>query len=108
MGPLTPSSSLSPLPTTLHSLNPLNAAWRRILAARKTVADHNTVGDGTILGGLLLVKAGDGGVAYVHAGKGVVSVYLLWGAAWGLRVALCDCFNSAQRCVLRPTPPTPS
>jgi len=37
------------------------------MAARKNVADHNTVGEGTILGGLLLVKAGEGGVAYVHA-----------------------------------------
>jgi hypothetical protein len=55
-------------------LNPLSAdaraAWSRIFAARKTVADSNTVGDGTILGGLILVKGGaggGGGVVYAHA-----------------------------------------
>lgn len=49
-------------------LNPFSPAWRRIMAARSNVADHNTIGEGTILGGLLLVKAGDGGIAYMHAG----------------------------------------
>jgi hypothetical protein len=49
-------------------LNPWNAAWSRIKAAGQRVQESNLVGDGTILGGLLLVKAGEGGVAYVHAG----------------------------------------
>ncbi|GBF95114.1 hypothetical protein Rsub_07698 [Raphidocelis subcapitata] len=55
--------------SALTLLNPLNSAWGRIMAARKNVADHNTTGDGTVLGGLLLVRAGEGGVAYAHAEK---------------------------------------
>lgn len=31
--------------------------------------DSNVVGEASILGGLLVVKAGDGGIAYMHAEK---------------------------------------
>eukprot|EP00879_Flechtneria_rotunda_P020267 GHRR01021315.1.p2 GENE.GHRR01021315.1~~GHRR01021315.1.p2 ORF type:complete len:110 (+),score=48.70 GHRR01021315.1:352-681(+) len=46
-------------------LNP--AVWMRIRAAGRNVKDSNLNGDYTILGGLMVVKAGDGGIAWVHA-----------------------------------------
>jgi hypothetical protein len=50
------------------------------MAARKNVPDHNTVGEGTILGGLLLVKKGDGGIGYIHAGAraGLCLCFVFW------------------------------
>jgi hypothetical protein len=78
----------SPLPPCpLQRLNPFSSAWPRILAARKTVADHNTIGDGTVLGGLLFVRAGDGGIGYVHAGAGLGCGSGLMGLGQGARPA---------------------
>ncbi|KAI8465304.1 MAG: R53.5-related protein [Monoraphidium minutum] len=53
--------------SALSLLNPFNAAWGRIRAANGRVAESNVAGDGTVLGGLLLLKAGEGGAAYMHA-----------------------------------------
>ncbi|WIA33384.1 hypothetical protein OEZ86_006520 [Tetradesmus obliquus] len=55
--------------SSLALLNPLNPAWGRILAARKNVKDSNVNGEASILGGLLVVKAGEGGIAWMHAEK---------------------------------------
>ncbi|KAF6261261.1 R53.5-related protein [Scenedesmus sp. NREL 46B-D3] len=55
--------------SSLALLNPLNPAWGRIVAARKNVKDSNVVGEASILGGLLVVKAGEGGIAWMHAEK---------------------------------------
>ncbi|KAG1663013.1 hypothetical protein FOA52_016028 [Chlamydomonas sp. UWO 241] len=46
-------------------LNPFSAVWRRIMGANKKVKDHNMVGVGNILGGLLVVGK-DGTVVYTH------------------------------------------
>jgi hypothetical protein len=40
-----------------------------LCACRKNVKDSNVVGEASILGGLLVVKAGDGGIAWMHAEK---------------------------------------
>lgn len=38
-------------------------------ACRKNVKDSNVNGEASILGGLLVVKAGEGGIAWMHAEK---------------------------------------
>jgi hypothetical protein len=38
-------------------------------ACRKNVKDSNVVGEASILGGLLVVKAEDAGIAWMHAEK---------------------------------------
>lgn len=53
--------------SALSLLNPFNPAWGRIMAASKAVKDSNLNGEASILGGLLVVKAGDGGIAWMHA-----------------------------------------
>ena len=42
------------------------AFWRRTLGATSRVKEHNMTGEGTILGGQMVVRAGAGGVAYAH------------------------------------------
>ncbi len=44
--------------SALGLLNPLGAAWSRIRAASKVVKSHNLVGEGMIMGGLLVVAPG--------------------------------------------------
>ncbi|KAF8058031.1 prxl2a [Scenedesmus sp. PABB004] len=51
--------------SALAMLNPFHPAWRRILDARKRVAESNVVGEASVLGGLLVVKRG-GAVAWMH------------------------------------------
>lgn len=53
--------------SALSLLNPFNPAWSRIRAANKNVKDHNVLGEGTILGGVLVVRQGEGGVGYMHS-----------------------------------------
>lgn len=55
--------------SVLSMLNPLNAAWGRIRAANKRVKESNTTGEGTILGGLLVVGKGDSGIKAMHVEK---------------------------------------
>eukprot|EP00197_Chlamydomonas_leiostraca_P012344 CAMPEP_0202872210 /NCGR_PEP_ID=MMETSP1391-20130828/20699_1 /ASSEMBLY_ACC=CAM_ASM_000867 /TAXON_ID=1034604 /ORGANISM="Chlamydomonas leiostraca, Strain SAG 11-49" /LENGTH=214 /DNA_ID=CAMNT_0049553201 /DNA_START=86 /DNA_END=730 /DNA_ORIENTATION=- len=50
----------------LGMLNPFSAVWARINAARREVPEHNVVGDGLTMGGLLVVGRGDAGVAFMH------------------------------------------
>ncbi len=49
----------------LGMLNPFSAEWKRISEAKKRVSDHNMVGDGSVLGGMLIVKQGAGGVVHM-------------------------------------------
>lgn len=52
-----------------HMLNPFSQAWKNTRRAQKTVTDSNLKGEGTIAGGLVVVKAGSGGVVYSHLEK---------------------------------------
>ncbi len=49
----------------LSMLNPFSAAWRRIREAQGRVAESNLVGDGSVLGGMLVVRAGEGGLVHM-------------------------------------------
>ena len=46
-------------------LNPFSAAWKRIAEAKKRVSESNMAGDGSVLGGMLVLKAGGGGVVHM-------------------------------------------
>lgn len=50
-------------------VNPFSAAWKNVRRAKKTVTDHNMKGEGLIPGGLMVIKAGSGGVVYSHQEK---------------------------------------
>eukprot|EP00199_Chlamydomonas_sp_CCMP681_P006361 CAMPEP_0119107952 /NCGR_PEP_ID=MMETSP1180-20130426/12600_1 /TAXON_ID=3052 ORGANISM="Chlamydomonas cf sp, Strain CCMP681" /NCGR_SAMPLE_ID=MMETSP1180 /ASSEMBLY_ACC=CAM_ASM_000741 /LENGTH=200 /DNA_ID=CAMNT_0007093505 /DNA_START=44 /DNA_END=646 /DNA_ORIENTATION=- len=52
--------------SSLGLLNPLSDVWKRIMAARKLVPDHNLVGEGLIMGGLMVLGAGTTGATFVH------------------------------------------
>lgn len=56
--------------SSLGLLNPFNPAWGRIMAARRNVKDSNVVGESSILGGLVVVRKGAGGIAWMHAEVG--------------------------------------
>lgn len=56
--------------SVLGMLNPFNPAWGRIMAARANVKDSNVVGEGSILGGLVVVRQGEGGIAWLRAERG--------------------------------------
>lgn len=47
-------------------LNPFGAVWRRIMEARKVVAEHNVIGDGLTLGGLMVLAPGQKSPVFVH------------------------------------------
>jgi hypothetical protein len=49
----------------LSMLNPFSAAWRRIREAQGRVAESNMVGDGSVLGGMLVLRRGEGGVVHM-------------------------------------------
>lgn len=55
----------------LHTGNvcllPSVCGWSALASVRRVVKDSNVNGEGTILGGLLVVKQGQGGIAYMHA-----------------------------------------
>jgi len=51
--------------SALPLLNPFSGVWRRILAARKRVKQYNLVGNGWVMGGVMVAKAG-GGLTYLH------------------------------------------
>ncbi|KAG2435500.1 hypothetical protein HYH02_011795 [Chlamydomonas schloesseri] len=46
--------------------NPFGAVWGRIRAAARNVKEHNVNGDGLTMGGLLLMRSGEGGPAWLH------------------------------------------
>ncbi|PNW81862.1 hypothetical protein CHLRE_06g263550v5 [Chlamydomonas reinhardtii] len=50
----------------LPMANPFGAVWARIRAASRNVKEHNVVGDGLTMGGLLMMRAGEGGPAWLH------------------------------------------
>ncbi len=47
-------------------LNPFGAVWKRIHEAAKTVPKHNVVGEGLIMGGLMVVGAGGQELFFMH------------------------------------------
>ncbi|KAG2500213.1 hypothetical protein HYH03_001791 [Edaphochlamys debaryana] len=47
-------------------LNPFGSVWKRIRSAASRVKEHNVIGDGLIMGGAMVVRQGDGGVAWTH------------------------------------------
>lgn len=47
----------------LSLLNPLGAVWGRLRKAQGVVKESNMIGDGFTLGGIWLMKPGDGGIA---------------------------------------------
>ena len=49
----------------LGLLNPWNKAYALADEAKKRVKDSNLAGDGTVLGGLLVVRQGEGGASYM-------------------------------------------
>lgn len=50
-------------------INPFGQAWKAIARAKKTITQHNLKGDGLTMGGLFVVKQGDGGVQFMHLEK---------------------------------------
>ncbi|PNH08122.1 Redox-regulatory protein [Tetrabaena socialis] len=50
----------------LPMLNPWSDVWKRIRAASKTVKEHNLAGEGAIMGGAMVIRQGEGGVAWCH------------------------------------------
>lgn len=51
--------------SALTLLNPWNKAYSLAADAKQRVKESNLSGDGSVLGGMLLVRAGDGGAAYM-------------------------------------------
>jgi hypothetical protein len=51
--------------SVLSLLNPWNKAYYLAAEAKQRVKDSNLAGDGTVLGGMLLVQAGEGGAVYM-------------------------------------------
>jgi hypothetical protein len=54
----------------LSMLNPWNKAYGLAAEAKKRVKDSNLSGDGTVLGGMLVVRQGEGGVSYMSREEG--------------------------------------
>lgn len=50
-------------------LNPFGQAWKNAKRAKKVITEHNLKGEGQIAGGLMVLKAGNGGVVYSHLEK---------------------------------------
>jgi hypothetical protein len=46
-------------------LNPRSKVWPRIFSARKRVAEHNMIGNGLTMGGLMVMRQGNGGIEYL-------------------------------------------
>jgi hypothetical protein len=49
-------------------LNPFSSAWQNVRRAKSSnlVKEHNLEGDGMVLGGILVVKQGEGGPVFMH------------------------------------------
>ncbi|KAG2500214.1 hypothetical protein HYH03_001792 [Edaphochlamys debaryana] len=50
----------------LGMLNPFGSVWKRIRAAQSRVKEHNLNGEGSIMGGAMIIRQGNGGVAWIH------------------------------------------
>ncbi|GFH13837.1 R53.5-related protein [Haematococcus lacustris] len=52
--------------SSLSLLNPFSSTWARIRKAQQQVSEHNLVGEGLIMGGLMVIGKGEAGVLYSH------------------------------------------